>query len=228
MKERDSLSGNRTNHDRLQRHTWPHLYNGSSSPMVSQIQIAHLNQTVEFRCHLFGGDGDINQRNANEPQDLISLILWYKGDNPSAIYTLDARQVASGINLSQLKDKETGSGKADNNTEPSFGLLNRHLVSEARLYTTLSLSKRERLQLDRSSEFPVIKLQVKSAEAEDSGQYKCRVDFRRSPSHIQSYYLQVQGKLLHFRDWIYIFTVSDRKLLCQSRANQSNFLLEKY
>lgn len=96
--------------------------------------------------------------------DKISLVFWYKDQNSSPIYTLDARNL----------DRSAG---------------NSQLLSHARHYQAAN-----DYQFDPTSEFPLMKLRIASASVEQSGEYKCRVDFRRSPTINRIIRLLVQGE----------------------------------
>lgn len=99
--------------------------------------------------------------------DQISLVFWYKDQNPSPIYTLDARHF-------------------DRSAQ------NKHPLAHAKHYQSDTKYK-----LDLASQFPLIKLLILSGSAEDSGDYKCRVDLRQSATINRVIRLLVQGKHLH-------------------------------
>lgn len=216
---------------------------------ASQV-IARAGERVELACHLFGRPlewrpdlparwavragsdppdaADNGELEPNEA-DLVSLVFWFKGDNPAPIYTLDARQVA--LNLSEEEENidgeanktywpiESGSSKQQTaklvpskstqvnsnkfratrpiNESGQQQLLitsaNKRLLAAAKHYPGKLAS--ERLQLDASwSQFPLVRLQIESATASDTADYKCRVDFRRSRTISQLVSLLVKGR----------------------------------
>lgn len=131
-------------------------------------------------------------------EDLVSLVFWYKDDNPTPIYTLDARQVTlSGLQLSNGQPDKSGSSADPNTTTTgrrrSNLAINRLMLAGAKHYPT-QRSGRPPLSVDGSSRFPLLTLDLPAVEARDSGRYKCRVDFRRSPTISQSVRLLVEGK----------------------------------
>lgn len=187
----------------------------------------------------------LSEEAALNEQDLVSLVFWFKDDNPTPIYTLDARQVQvnapfershQASNLPSLASKKEAKserfseldksqlGQANNtanhyNNEPNqrdnnkdhegtseehnserakLMHMNRRLLSGARHYP----SKRElnsstgsgSLKLDPTSSFPVLKLIIEGVGPRDSGNYKCRVDFRRSSTVSQLMRLLVEGE----------------------------------
>lgn len=160
-----------------------------------------------------------------DENDLVSLVFWYKDDNPTPIYTLDARQVAptqvpyttsysqppvtTNTNGKLAKQQAKWLNGSTNHPMhssqqlqlPSVGgherLIqnNRKLLEEAKHYPSNSRSNlNSRLRLDISSQFPIIKLLIRNTNGQDSGQYKCRVDFRRSRTMSQFVGLLVEGK----------------------------------
>lgn len=118
---------------------------------------------------------------------LVSLVLWYKDDNPSPIYTLDARhQVpANPINSGPT----TGKARAPTAMSPLDEELAR-LLARARHYS--ADESRYKLDTSRGSE---LKLSIARTNANDSGQYKCRVDFRNWPTQSHVMKLSVKGEL---------------------------------
>lgn len=121
---------------------------------------------------------DPNKRKLN--QDLITLVFWYKDSNPSPIYTLDARHANSVATLRDNRSNHDGITSSN---------LNVALLANAKHYHSSG-----RFQLDATSHFPVLVLSLRGAQASDSGQYRCRVDFRQSPTQNQKIPLLVQGK----------------------------------
>lgn len=113
--------------------------------------------------------------------DLISLIFWYKDNDPVPLYTLDARQV--------LLPED----KIIYNQDKSIMRRNQYLLSRARHY---SASARFKLEADNMRDFPIIKLRLERAEAADSGQYKCRVDYKRSSTINELVSLLVEGNYI--------------------------------
>lgn len=177
--------------------------------------------------------------------DLVSIIFWFKDDNPIPIYTLDARQMqANGLipkpttNSERDLDKKSryataanntatnhrhhhhyhnkkdaqetissgsGNGNSNNNDNSEIAKImhtNVQLLSGARHYrgsrrgdsTTVANVNSSLLKLDPISSFPVIKLTIEGAGPRDSGNYKCRVDFRRSSTISQIVRLLVEGE----------------------------------
>lgn len=155
------------------------------------------------------------ERLDREPDDgpashLISLVFWYKDDNPAPIYTLDARQ-AAGATLAELSvrlgqdggRKQRGgnnnsSGGTNHRHRPhsdvtegplnqSIGQLNERLLANAKHYSS---NARLTLRLD----WPLLKLRLGPLAAADSGAYRCRIDFRRARTRLASVQLLVQGE----------------------------------
>lgn len=172
-------------------------------------------------------------RTASNGLDLVSIIFWFKDDNPIPIYTLDARQMQANSLIPKLTDSEQElpdkkSRKADTTKVNNNTAINHHhyhnkkdnqdhnndnseiakimhtnmqLLSGARHYQSSRRGDETReklnnslLKLDPLSSFPVIKLKIEGVRPWDSGNYKCRVDFRRSSTISQIVRLLVEGK----------------------------------
>lgn len=186
--------------------------------------------------HQSAPDDDNQDESASLHQDdlnghLISLVFWYKDDNPAPIYTLDARhavvpgalepvpslandkpaasdrdhsknlqQRQSHLNHNHKQQHEiikshNGSATAQpNGTTTTYhlanqvGQLNTRLLVAAKHYAAART-------LGLVIDWPLIKLRLESVEARHSGDYKCRVDFRRARTIRQTVRLLVQGEL---------------------------------
>lgn len=124
-------------------------------------------------------DGDQQESSLEDYlNDQITLILWFKDQDPTPIYTIDARQVSLGQENSVRPSQKTA-------LERSQLLLSgaKHYPARSRYKSSADLS-----------EFPLVRLKFKQAEAADSGRYKCRVDFKRSPTVNEMIELLVKGK----------------------------------
>lgn len=93
------------------------------------------------------------------PDDGVSLILWYREDLSTPIYTVDARQVDQLQYAKHFFDAPTLGSRA------SFNLT-----------------------------YPLSYLQFTHVVAGDSGEYRCRVDFRRGRTINRVMQLNVIGK----------------------------------
>lgn len=144
-------------------------------------------QTAELACHLHG-----SERSTDE-DDLVSLIFWYKDDNPVPIYTLDARQAQLMVRLEEGADK-----KASLIGRRPIGSKNERLLAAARHHHSPATKapgvSSSRLSFDTSSTFPVLRLRLEQTSGTDSGRYRCRVDFKHSPTINQHVSLLVQGE----------------------------------
>lgn len=142
----------------------------------------------------------------DEENDLISLVFWYKDDNPTPIYTLDARQVSLSTNSLEPNATNDGDKKSLNESirkTSSYGQLrNRQLLLRGKHYS--SIENNREFYLEISKEYPVIKLIFDSSKARDSGKYKCRIDFRRTRTISQIVGLLVEGKSTS----VYLFSTS--------------------
>ena len=147
------------------------------------------NQTPELEL---GGGAD--WRPAQD--ELVSLIFWYKDDDPRPIYTLDARQVSLTASESPNLPKFGAPNSTPASANGTFLARNRHLLLAAKHYSTS-----ERLHLETQSNFPTLELLIEEAETLDSGQYKCRVDFRRSRTLNQLIELLVEGESASRPTW---------------------------
>lgn len=150
---------------------------------------------------------------------LISLIFWYKDDNPAPIYTLDARQAiapASGVPKTsmaaarkrhrQQHNATSGRHEDDNNNNNNssgddkmdqIDELNRRLLAGAKHYdgTRTSTSTWAHLgKLELTVDWPLVRLRLAEVRAHHSGHYKCRVDFRWARTLRASRRLLVQGE----------------------------------
>lgn len=150
-----------------------------------------------------------------EPADyLVSLVFWYKDDNPAPIYTLDARQ-----SMAALDPSQTGAGLAWGRQQQLGGSqaarqvaqMNGRLLAAAKHYhgkqaqsmtpktsTTATMMAGQNQIRDRprikTDEWPVIKLQLSRVGPVQAGDYKCRVDFRRARTIRRTVRLFVEGK----------------------------------
>lgn len=167
-----------------------HLYGGSLDPASNQAKAAHANESPASAVH----EEQSNKPQANSAsranEDLVSLIFWYKDDNPVPIYTLDARQAHQ---AAPDVDKRPN----DLISQPlAASSKNERLLSTARHHPASSANPgdEQRLSLDTKSNFPILTLRIERSQASDSGRYRCRVDFRRSPTINQQIALLVQGE----------------------------------
>lgn len=162
---------------------------------------------------LHSGDEEEGSESRRKSDDnlgdhLISLVFWYKDDNPAPIYTLDARQALVLSPDFGLAQQKYGGGESFHTSPPAnrslasqIATLNRRLIAEARHYygsPQMSAGKRMSVHLESGggpSEGPlVIRLRLSDLEASQSGDYKCRVDFRRARTIRQTVRLFVQGE----------------------------------
>jgi hypothetical protein len=134
-----------------------------------------------------------------EPADyLVSLVFWYKDDNPAPIYTLDARQPmtapAAAAAERLLLDGVAGWTRVAET--------NRRLLAAARHYhggkrttaaTQAGRQIRDGLKI-KTDNWPVIKLQLAGVGPAQAGDYKCRVDFRRARTIRRTSRLFVEGR----------------------------------
>ena len=169
------------------------------------------------------------RRGDNLGDHLISLVFWYKDDNPVPIYTLDARQAsllpAAAAAAESLVAPTTppppsafaspqanGSTAAASRLESQIVALNRRLLGQAKHYAAASSADAPTVRLDWTEDEAwaggesrsksreqqqqplVIRLRLSKLRANQSGDYKCRVDFRRARTIRQTTRLFVQGK----------------------------------
>lgn len=92
--------------------------------------------------------------------DGVSLILWYRDDIASPIYTVDARQVPTLETAQHFLHTDIFQNRA-----------------------TFNLS------------YPLSFLRIKPVNSSDSGEYRCRVDFRRARTINRILKLSVIGEL---------------------------------
>lgn len=96
---------------------------------------AVLNGEIALPCNITAPSFD----------DGVSLILWYRDDIPSPIYTVDARTTSS--------------------LDTAQHFLHRDIFDKR---ATFNLT------------YPLSFLRIKPVRSSDSGDYRCRVDFRRA------------------------------------------------
>lgn len=160
--------------------------NDPSSSSSSTSYLAHKKLDWPTRSEL-------DRRNSDDDHvRLVSLVFWYKDDNPSPIYTLDARRhqvpaASDSISRDSLPPPLDGESKGHN----SSSLLVAGLLARARHYS----ADESRYKLADSSSGE-LKLLIANTSATDSGKYKCRVDFRRWPTQSQLMELSVRGEFL--------------------------------
>ena len=107
---------------------------------------------------------------------LVSLIFWYKDENPAPVYTLDARR--------PLVAEQVAAAA------PTSDALNLRLLAAARHY---SAGAHLSVRLDS---WPLLKLRISRVSKAHAGEYKCRVDFRRARTIRRSTKLLVEGKFV--------------------------------
>ena len=78
----------------------------------------------------------------------------------------------------------------------SFDLRQQSLDDQGKIWASESNSKMARAQLFTHSE-PTAVLALHGVTQEDAGTYRCRVDFKRSPTRYRKIALDVIGKFLY-------------------------------
>jgi len=167
----------------------------------------------------FSADSQRASAEENLVDHLISLVFWYKDNNPAPIYTLDARQAL-------VTASQTAPNRSAGSLEAQIFELNRRLIGQAKHYEGTSAGSGagpvgageewarrarrtsvrvvlgggdwagERGREASNGETPSfsIGLRLDGLQASDSGDYKCRVDFRRARTIRQTVRLFVEGK----------------------------------
>ena len=97
--------------------------------------------------------------------DFVTLIIWYRKDSDSPLYSVDARD-------RPLDQASHWSGK-------SYG---------GRIFFQPSDKTRDGIS----------KLSLKNVNESDAGNYKCRVDFKKSPTRNSYVNLTVIGKSIYY------------------------------
>ena len=101
------------------------------------------------------------------PDDQLLLVLWYKVGHNSPIYTYDARGKMSGGSASHYSNEDV------------FG-------SRANMRLPKAMSS--------SSEAKKARLTIERLRDDDGGLYKCRTDFKRSPTKNHRMELTILGE----------------------------------
>lgn len=121
---------------------------------MTQIQVI-ANSMARLPCDL----------SAPVENDFVTLVIWYREESDSPLYSLDAR------------------GKP---------------LEQASHWSEKSYSGRVFFKLPDQTQDEVSELSLKSVNQTDSGSYKCRVDFKKSPTRNSFVNLTVIGKYLLF------------------------------
>ncbi|GFY47200.1 ig-like domain-containing protein [Trichonephila inaurata madagascariensis] len=119
----------------------------TSANKPPQTLVGVAGSTLDLPCNI----------TAPTPDDSVALVLWYKDESTTPLYSLDARR-----------------GLLDQARHAASDLLN------GRAY--LSITHRPST------------LQLKPLLADDEGQYRCRVDFRKARTRNFDVILNVVGR----------------------------------
>lgn len=171
-----------------------HLYGAALDPRDGQTggsgAAAHANETGvgQEQSSKLAVSPSLADQMTHVHQNIVSLIFWYKDDNPVPMYTLDARHAS--IMASEI-DKRPASLIGP--TALAGNWKNERLLSSARHHVAPSMAS-SRLSFDTKSAFPILKLRIERTQASDSGRYRCRIDFKRSPTINQQIGLLVRGE----------------------------------
>merc|ERR1712038_389454 len=121
--------------------------NKEDPSLVSRSLIYQAGETANLPC-------DISVPNNHAPNDELMLIMWYREDVRSPIYSIDAR---SGIHIPSVTDVSSSSHWMDTNI---FG--------------------HNRVVFDTSPGPENARLKIFNVSETDDGLYRCRVDFKAS------------------------------------------------
>lgn len=116
-------------------------------------------------------------RNGRYYNDSIDLILWFRGQEQRALYSIDARRTSTMQRAKHFTDDDMLGTRAfiDLSTRPS----------------SLIIDSLKSMCLIQEKKFFFLFQKFFSSTVEDAGEYRCRVDFRRSPSEHRSILLDV-------------------------------------
>lgn len=127
----------------------------------------------------------------------VSLVFWYKDDNPSPIYTLDARNRPAPLPPAANPIRRLSAAPApaaDGSQKWSKGEKRQNFARESSLAELVASSRHYSADATKFALDDALRLLVKRANASDAGTYKCRVDFRQGPTQSRLVRLAVKGE----------------------------------
>lgn len=106
------------------------------------------------------------------PNDQLLLVLWYKEGHGSPIYTFDARKKSSPTHASRYSSDEVFGRRATMVVPPGGGVTGPNPAP---------------------SEAATARLIIEAIQPGDDGLFKCRTDFKRSPTRNSRIELAILG-----------------------------------